>query len=166
VAIPSPLLPLPSGSSTAGTVEIGETLEGPLRASKESRSVAIFTRHISIPGTDAIASNNIPVGSDGHWKFAALRLQLQWSSEMSDKEWVNAAKIYNDPQFVISPRNYIQRHGVPRDPEKRDGLLLKRKCIEFEKYLRCLQAAHSLHTKGTSSSSSQYAELSILLSQI
>ncbi|KIJ28319.1 hypothetical protein M422DRAFT_54645 [Sphaerobolus stellatus SS14] len=90
---------------------------------KESRTQATFSTLTGSSSGDAVENKEICNSSQGHFRFCALRLEYSWTTKMTDKEWVEAAKLYNDPNTHISPQYYSSsREYPPQDEYPRDAL--------------------------------------------
>jgi len=72
---------------------------------------------------------------------------------MTESEWQVAEEIYNDLRSPISSGNYStgrseKPRGIPLDDTWRSGLILKRKCLDFESQVRLWKVKYDMGNKG------------------
>lgn len=94
-----------------------------------------YLKHTGMDILETLSRTTFEKGSAGYWRFTALRAQENWSSIMSDQQWILAGQCYNNTSTFIQPK-FHANHDFPHDPIQRTPEALKRFCREFEETVR------------------------------
>lgn len=78
-----------------------------------------------------LSRTTIDTGTPGYVRFGALHIQERWISTMTDEQWHQASRVYNNMNTFIHPM-YYTGHPLPIDLICRNIQVRKNCCRKYE----------------------------------